>query len=177
MNVEDAPAKKTRRSWARIIGWTALAVVFAAICLGAAMAYIGISTSLQAEENLHSTIFVIRLVEQFVAEQKRWPRSWEELESLPFSSDAPRPGNGQLSVIRIGGQHGYEWPATSKDLQRRVSIDFDADQEKVAGQDPMNFSAIKPIGPYYEYRDYGFVQSLQEAIRHVTQGQPTPVAE
>jgi len=167
--MQDTSGKKTGRSWARIIGWTALGVVLAAICVSAAMAYLGISTSLQAEENLHSTIFVIRMVEKFVAEQKRWPRSWEELESFPFSSDAPRPGNGELSVIRIGGQHGYDWPAASKDLQKRVAVDFSVDPAKLAGEDPMRLTAIKPIGPYYEYRDYGFVQSLQETIRDVAQ--------
>jgi hypothetical protein len=159
----------TRRSWTRIIGWAAVAILVAATCVGGSMAYLGISASLRAEENLHSTTFVIRLVEQFVAEQKRWPQSWQELESLPFSSEAPRPGNGELSVVRIGGQHGYEWPAASKDLQRRVAIDFGVDPMKVAEQDPMSFTAIKPIGPYYEYRHYGFVQSLQETIRNVTQ--------
>jgi hypothetical protein len=133
------------------------------------MAYLGISSSIRAEENLHSTIFVVRLVEQFVAEQKRWPRSWEELESSPFPSDAPRPGNGELSVVRIGGQHGYEWPAASKELQSRVAIDFAVDPAVVAQQDPMTFTAIKPIGPYYEYRHYGFVQSLQATIQETTQ--------
>ena len=27
------------------------------------------------------------------------------------------------------------------------------------------FEAIKPIGPHFEYRDYGYVQSLQETLR------------
>jgi len=31
----------------------------------------------------------------------------------------------------------------------------------------MGFDAIKPIGPYYEYRDYGIVNSLQETVRDV----------
>lgn len=29
----------------------------------------------------------------------------------------------------------------------------------------MEFEAIKPIGPYYEYRDYGFVESLQQTLK------------
>lgn len=177
VNLADAPPGKTPRSWARVMGWGVLAIALTAICVGVSMAYLGISTSIQAEENLHSTIFVIRLVEQFVAEQKRWPRSWEELESFPFLSDAPRPGNGELSVIRIGGQHGYEWPAASRDLQKRVAIDFGAVPAEVADQDPMKFAAIKPIGPYYEYRHYGFVQSLQETILDVAQGQGNQDAE
>jgi hypothetical protein len=175
--MEGTSAEKAGRSWTRVIGWAALAVLLVAICVGASMAYLGISSSIRAEENLHSTIFVVRLVEQFVVEQKRWPRSWEELESLPFSSDTPRPGNGELSVVRIGGQHGYPWPAASNDLQRRVAIDFAVDPAAVARQDPMTFTAIKPIGPYYEYRDYGFVQSLQATIKEVIQSAAAPDAE
>jgi len=169
--VEDGSLGKTDRSSARISA--ALGIVLAAICVAAWAAY----NSIQAEENLHSTIFVVRLVEKFVFEQKRWPRSWDELEALPFSSDAPRPGSGELSVVRIGGQHGYEWPAASKDLQRRVAIDFAVDPVAVARQNPMTFTAIKPIGSYYEYRDYGFVQSLQETIKEVTPKTAAPDAE
>ena len=134
--------------------WIALAfgIVTAAICVGATMAYLGAVESLEAEKTLHSTIFVIRLVEQFVNDQKRWPRSWEELESLD-----PHPENDR-----------YEWPAASKELQKRVSIDFDADPSRIAEQPSMSFTAIKPIGPYYEYRDYAWVPSLQRTIRNTT---------
>jgi len=62
----------------RVIGWIALLVVLTTVVIGGSMVYLGVSTSLQAEENLHSTLFVIRLVEKFVAENERWPRSWEE---------------------------------------------------------------------------------------------------
>ena len=71
----------------------------------------------------------------------------------------------EINVLRIGGQHGYDWPKVSAEIQRRVSIDFRADVHEIAGQDRMTFTAIWPIGPYYEFRDYGFVASLQESIR------------
>ena len=45
-----------------------------------------------------------------------------------------------------------------------MSIDFSADLLLIVRQDPMAFTMIKPIGPYDEYRDYGFVDSLQETI-------------
>ena len=134
--------------------------------------YVGISTSLRAEENLHSTLFVVRLVERFVAERKRWPASWEELESLACPSDPPEPGNGQLSVVRIGGQRGFDWPAASKELQKHVFVDFAADPPTIAAQDPRTFSAIKPVGPCFGYRGYGFVESLQQTIRDVEEGNP-----
>ena len=75
--MDDSPAEKPGRSWKRVIGWTVFVIVLTTVVVGASKAYLGISASLQAEENLHSTLFVIRLVEQFVAENKRWPRSWD----------------------------------------------------------------------------------------------------
>ena len=50
-------------------------------------------------------------------------------------------------------------------MQRRISIDFGVDPLTVPQQDRMNFTAIRPKGPYFEYRDYGYVDSLQDAIR------------
>ena len=49
-------------------------------------------------------------------------------------------------------------------MQRRVEIDFNADLNDIAEQNSMTFDAIKPIGPFYEYRDYGIVDSLQQTI-------------
>lgn len=136
------------------------------------MIYIGVRESIRAEDNLHATLFVIRLVEQFVDENGRWPKSWSELEQMQFPSDAPSPLHGfpapkpgEATVVRIGGQHGFDWPDQSQFLQECVAIDFDPDIAAIANQDPMDFEAIKPIGPYYEYRYYGFVESLQETLR------------
>lgn len=76
-------------------------------------------------------------------------------------TDPLQPLNGQMTAIRIGGQHGYEWPAESAEIQKRVQVDFQAEPDVIVHQDPRAFEAIKPIGPYYEYRQYGFVESLQ----------------
>jgi hypothetical protein len=154
-----------RRSWPRLIGIAVTMLLIGAICVGVGMIYVGVSRSLRAEENLHATLFVIRVVEQFVDENGRWPKSWQELERTKVPSSAPSPLNdGLTSVVYIGGQHGYEWPAESAQLQERVTIDFQADHEAIIGQNPMDFQAIQPIGPYYEYRDYGFVSSLQKSL-------------
>jgi hypothetical protein len=138
-----------------------------ALLAGAAMLYTGISTSLQAEENLHATLFTIRLVEQFVHERGHWPRSWSQLEELKFDAGAPSPSNGRSAAVRIGGSHGYSWPEQALHLQSCVGIDFTANVDEIIKQDPMQFDAIRPDGPHYEYRDYGFVESLQETLKSV----------
>jgi hypothetical protein len=141
------------------------------LCVGAVVAVVvaaGICAA-RAEENLHATIFVVRLVEQFVNDNGRWPISWKELEQMPFPGDAPSPMNNETTAIRIGGAHGYRWPAQAIELRSRVRIDFDVNVRSVITQDPMEFKAICPIGPYYEFRDYGFVQSLQESLKKATE--------
>ena len=134
---------------------------------GVGLVHNGISTSIRAENNLHSTLYVVRLVDEFVCENRRWPESWSELEQLQFAGDAYTPRNGELNAVRVGGAKTSQWPTDSPALQQRVSVKFDADLDKIADQDPMEFDAIKPIGPYYEYRDYGTVDSLQETIRTI----------
>ena len=164
---ESAPRPHT---WRWYVVRLVVLLVFAALLVGAWMLYTGVTVSLQAEENLHSTLFTIRLVEQFVHDNGRWPKSWIDLEQMPFPSDAPSPLNGELTVIRIGGSHGYKWPDQSPHLRECVAIDFDADANSIISQDPMDFQAINPIGPHYEFRDYGFVKSLQNTLKESTQG-------
>ena len=161
------------RSWRWYVGLTLVALVIAVLLVGASMLYTGITVSLQAEEELHATLFTIRLVEQFIHENGRWPKSWSDLEQMPFPSDAPSPLNGELTVTRIGGSHGYDWPMQSLHLQECVTIDFAANANTIINQNPTQFEAIKPNGTYYEYRDYGFVDSLQETLKKATaNGQP-----
>lgn len=171
--VADASAQP-RRPWMRFLVRAAFAVVVAAVCFGGWMVYRGIAVSIQAEKNLHASLFTIRLVEQFVAQHGRWPRSWTELERLSVSDDAPSPMQQEISAVRIGGQHGYNWPAASAEIQQCVTINFSAEAAEIVRQDPMDFTAIKPIGPYYEYRDYGFVASLQTTIRRSVKGLENP---
>jgi hypothetical protein len=148
MNTVSAGRQPGRRSvrWlTRALG----ALVLVAVGLGGWLVCHVVSVSLEAERTLHATLFTVRLVDQFVAERGRWPNSWDELESLPTTHDLL----------------GTSWPAASAQIQRRVRIEFLAEPQRIARQDPMSFTAISPIGPYYEYRDYGAVASLQATIR------------
>lgn len=119
---EKTPVRPSR------IWFTALAcgLVFAMASLGVWFVYLSMSVSFQAETNLHYSRFALQLVERFVTEKGRWPRSWAELENL----DMP---NGPL---------GGEWPAFSGKLQQRISIDFGINPSDVARQDRMKFMIL-----------------------------------
>jgi hypothetical protein len=146
------------RLWRRYF-WISLAgILILVVSVVGWMLYRAATFAIQAERNLHDTLFAIQLVEQFVNDDGHWPRSWAELEQLPFPSKTPSPLNVQHQPFK-------SWPAASKHLQECVAIDFQADPEQIARQDPMKFEAIKPIGPYYEFRNYGYVASLQETLQ------------
>jgi hypothetical protein len=151
------PPRGSLRRWLLL----ALALVVAiALGLGAWLVYRVVTVSLLAEENLHASRFAIRLVEEFVRTHRRWPRSWEELAGLKAQRGPFDHGYGMVGYV-----WPEDWPAALPRLRLRVVIDFDADPGRVARQETQEFSAVKPIGPYFEYRDYGEVDRLQSAIR------------
>lgn len=122
------------------------------------MVYRGITFSLEAEENLHASRFALRVVEEFVRTNGRWPSSWDELQAMKVDKSSPELGGS-------GYTWPQDWPAKASRLQQHVAIDFHADLQKIASQDRYDFTAIKPIGPYYEYRRYGDVDMLQATIK------------
>src|SRR5262245_9164989 len=56
-----------------------------------------IPDALEAKTNMHYALFALQLVERFVSERGRWPRSWSELEGVPMRE----------------GPFGRKWPAAS----------------------------------------------------------------
>jgi hypothetical protein len=147
---------RSRGGW--FIGWCC-GLIITVSGLGIWRIYQGISTSLQAETNLHYSFFALQLVESFVTEKGRWPRSWSELEGVEIPDDP-----------------GRRWPAVSAEMQQRIVIDFAVDPLEVAQQRRLTFTAIRPKGPYYEYRDYGYVDRLQDKIRKSVLGKKTNTA-
>ena len=117
--------------------------------------YLGISASLHAEKALHSINLVTVVVDRFVQQEKRWPKSWDDLHAIS-TVDAPTM---------------YSWPGDAKTVQQFVAIDFETDVKVIASQTVGDFDAIKPIGSYYPYKDYGFVDSLIENAKVVADGQ------
>lgn len=167
--VNDPPCGLSLRRHRFVIGVVALLGVvafFGLAAIGAFSAY----HAWQAELNLHSTLYVIRLVDHFVQEHGRWPYSWEELEATPFGSELPRTGAPGTNIVRIGGATDFNWPEQSSELQKRVAIDFAAREEDVVTQDVVEFRPIHPIGPYYPYWKYGFIEDLQESLRKAGAG-------
>lgn len=145
-----------------IVGCWIGAVVFV---VAFAMAGLGAYSSWQAELNLHSTLYVTRLVDQYVQQNGRWPKSWADLEAMPYDQQTPKSVRRGNVGIAIGGGMQFQWPQQSPELRDRVTIDFDATPQEVINADVVKFQPIRPNGPYYDYWKYGFIEHLQESMR------------
>jgi hypothetical protein len=160
---------RTTPRWppSRVLRWAAVAVLLVALAASGGAFFHSVYRAAQAERDLHLTLFVIRLVERFVTDRGHWPRSWEELEGLAAGSDPPHPHDAGAGDRASGVQSGYDWPAATPEVRRWVVIDFDADPAVVAAQDPMSFTAVRPVTPGFEYRYSGDLESLQATLRKV----------
>lgn len=139
----------------------AVGILLCVIGLGAWTGY----QAIQAEQNLHSTLFVIRLVDHFVQERGRWPDSWTELEELSFGPESTRSGAQGSNLIRVGGAMTVDWPRQSRELQNRVAIDFAASEADIVAQDVVEFRPIHAVGSTFPYWKYGFIEELQDSLR------------
>lgn len=131
------------------VGVLLIAVLAIGYCV-----YRGISDSLHAEHVLHAALITAGLLDDYVAQHNgEWPHSWTDLEHS-------RPGQGGI----------FEWPKDSLEMQKYVEIDFRADPRVLAKQTADEFDAIRPIGPYYPFRDRWQIAHLMQTIReHSTQ--------
>jgi hypothetical protein len=127
----------------------AAVVAFTAVLAGGFFVYHGISASLHAEHVLHAALLTVQLLDDYVTTHDgQWPRSWADLETLP-----PR----EWAM--------FEWPKDSPEVQRYVAVDFSADPQRLAVQSVDEFDAVRPIGPYYPFKDRGTVEALLKSIR------------
>lgn len=147
---------QSKTTWGDLLLWAGCAGGLVAIILIVCIFSWSIHISLDAERNLEATRFVIRLVEKFVKNNKRWPASWQELEAL-------KPPN-HLQSEQLAAMFG-PWPGCAEEVKKRVTINFQADVKDIVSRDRMVFEAIKPNGRHYEYRDYGDVDELQRTLR------------
>lgn len=141
----------TRRRWLRFSLRGLLILILIAALAGGYCLYLGISTSLHAERGLHAALLTVELLTDYVQQHEgQWPRSWSDLEDLP-----PR-------------EKVYKWPADSLVVQQYVTVDFSTDPQRLAKLNSAEFDAVRPIGPYYPFNDYGAVEALLTAIRENT---------
>ena len=59
----------------------------------------------------------------------------------------------------------FRWPHDSLAVQQYVEVDFAADPHRLAKQTADEFEAVRPIGPYYPFKDRGSVEALLASIR------------
>ena len=109
----------------------AIAVVFA--LGGLWIAARSIHYAGEAEKTLHAVIATANALEDFVASQKRWPTSWDDL------AKNSKPISGSM----------YELPRDVDIVRRRVSVRFDLPLERLSN--PEGKGLIEPIGPCFEY--------------------------
>ena len=88
----------------------------------------------EAECDYLSTLFVLRLVEDYVTEHGAWPKSWNDLEQVKRSEP-------------------WDWPANSQDMQRRIAVDFNVTVNELARQSVDQFRAIQPVQPNELFND------------------------
>ena len=125
-------------------------VVLLAMLTGGYCVYRGLTDSIHAEYVLHAAIMTIELIDEHVTSHDgAWPRSWADLEALP-----PRERPGM-----------FDWPQESAKVQQYVAVDFSADPQRLAQQSVDEFDAVRPIGPYYPFKDYGGIKALIEHVR------------
>jgi hypothetical protein len=146
---ERAMSSANGRTWKRWAFRSAIAIVVAGIVGATWLVYVGIATSLRAENALHATRLTTQVIEDHVRQHNgQWPRSWTELERSSRRSRAM-----------------FKWPNDRTEIQRYVWVDFDANSNDLARQSADGFDAIKSIGPHYPWEDYPELSSLLETLR------------
>jgi hypothetical protein len=124
-------------------------------CVVAWVAYTAISAAVHGEYALHAVNLITVVVDDFVDKNGIWPTSWEDLKTV--------------SSVNKWGM--YSWPEDLEKVRLYVTVDFEADPAILAKQSVEEFDAIKPVGPYYPYKHYGYVAALIETLRKKTGGQ------
>jgi hypothetical protein len=139
-----------RRRMLRLVFVFMIAVVFVV----GGLVYLGVSWSLSAERSLHANRLVVDLLADYITINKGvWPRCWQDLETLPVR---------QLGM--------FEWPTDKSEIERYVSVDFNADHNKVASDGVEGFTVVRPKGPCYEFKYYPQVERLIRIVRSNTYG-------
>jgi hypothetical protein len=111
-----------------VIRIVAVLGVLAAL-VAASFIYRGVSRSLEAERALYAASLTALLLDEYVATHDgAWPRSWNDLETLPANE-----------------WNMFQWPADSHAMQRYVEIDFAVNSQVLAEKKMSVLDAINVI--------------------------------
>ena len=126
-----------------------IVVVLLLVVVGAVVTfYTVVSTSLEAEVNLHAHLLTLSLVEQFcLAHPGEWPKSWQDLHDIQPRHTGP-----------------WSWPKDETEIQSRIQVDFSMSQAELSKLDAEHFTAIVPKGPYYEVHSFQ-IEPLLKVVR------------
>lgn len=135
--------------WARramiLIGSTVVVIIIWYLCKTVILVN-------SVERDYVSTLFVLTLVGDYVAEHGEWPKSWQDLE-------------------QVKRRDSWKWPESSRRIQQRVAIDFNVNINDLARQSVNEFHAIRPIEPNELFEDdnlrRGPIASLLEIVRQL----------
>jgi len=154
--MDTAASPPRRRVWLKrtllILGCLALACAVSVVWVVAR----AVNTMLAMEDRLHAVITAGFVVDEFITSQDppRWPRSWDELETVEASWSR------------------FEWPRDREEIESRVIIDFDTTLADVARSDRDTFDAIRPNGP--SYSNTGDIWFVVEDARKLMRTPPKP---
>lgn len=133
-----------KRPW---IAWLIIGTLAAILIGGCAILVCAVRTSIEAEEGLHAVMLAIGVVDQYIVTQRRWPRSWTEIE--------------QAGIVVTDASH-FRWPEDAAEVKRRVEIDFDVAPGQLCDDGFAIFEPIRPTGPCYTY--HGMLQTLYDHV-------------
>ena len=131
------------------VGCAALVVI---LFLVVSIYWIGASAAYDAEHALWATCAASAASEEYVSRNRKWPTSWEELESV----------SATVGTV-------YSWPDDSAEIREYVDVDFGMSLSDVADQNPDDFRAIRPKVPAYQAYRHHFSRLL-ETVRKVLDG-------
>lgn len=112
------------------------------------LVWLVVDESNQAEHNLHYACEVTEMIESFVQDNCRWPKSWDDLE--PY----------RLKKV----QSGNYWARDLQEMVDRVQVRFDFDSGLPKDEDFTTDPPIQPHAPYYRSSFEVRIELLRDAI-------------
>lgn len=150
---EQNPSNPAERPSLRLSGRT---IVWTGVILAIIISIAGALTRAKLGPDKQN-VFVrglFDLVGEYVKQHHgEWPRSWEDLETVPTEGK-------------------WYHPIDFKKAQETVEIDFHADPSVIAHQMPNQFTAIRAKKPVLDYRSDPRVSILIETIRRELEEKP-----